>query len=61
MHLRPAGRFGRHADDGFEPLRAIEGHEGEVHPGDRVVVEGQLRVNSGQQVAVAGGKPPYRP
>ncbi len=34
---------------------------GDVHPGDKVVIEGQLRVNSGQQVAVAGGKPPSRP
>jgi len=39
----------------------VDAITGEVHPGDRVVVEGQLRVNSGQQVAVAGGKPPYRP
>jgi multidrug efflux pump subunit AcrA (membrane-fusion protein) len=34
---------------------------GDVQPGDKVVIEGQLRVSSGQAVQVAGGKPPARP
>ena len=38
-------------DDG-----TLDAIQGDVHPGDKVVTDGQLRVTSGQAVRVTGGK-----
>jgi multidrug efflux system membrane fusion protein len=35
----------------------IDAIQGDIHPGDKVVTEGQLRVTSGQAVQVQAGKP----
>ena len=35
--------------------------DGDVHPGDRVITDGQLRVTSGQAVQVLGPKPGGKP
>jgi multidrug efflux system membrane fusion protein len=43
-------------DDG-----TLDAIQGDVHPGDKVVTDGQLRVISGQAVQIAGGKPAPKP